>query len=140
MRTRTGTVTALMSLAGIVLASEGRDFAASYKTADVVEAGEEVSLTLKLRVYNYGADEVAGATITLEDSAQPDKICGSFADVSIPARTSVPLEAGLTVLRREYEAWQTGGTPRLYIEFQDQQGEPVRRTIEIVPALLDEEG
>lgn len=129
----------LLAVALVASADQGREFAAFYGVADVQDLGEDVSLTLKLRVYNYGSEDVTGATLTLEDSAEPAKIYGAFEGVSMPSRQSVLLSADLIIPRREYDRWQSGGGPRVFLEFRDAQGEPVRRTVEIIPALAEPE-
>ena len=139
-RSRLAILACLIVLAAMVApAKDGRDFAGFYAVNNVTDLGEEVRVTLTVRVYNYSDADVTGATITLEDSLLPDKTYGSFTLVSIRDRESVRLSGDFTIPRREYDQWQEGDTPQLRIEFKDAAGNTVERLIELAPMPVEEE-
>lgn len=121
------------------LAKDGRDFAGFYAVSNVTDLGEEVRVTLTVRVWNFSDADVTDATITLEDYALPNATYGSFTHVSIRDRESARLASDFTAPKREYERWENGGTPRMRVAYKDAAGKTVERMIELAPMLLDEE-
>ena len=53
-----------LATVGYLGAKDGRDFAGFYDISDVTDLGEEVKLTLTVRVFNYSGTDVFGAKIT----------------------------------------------------------------------------
>jgi len=121
------------------LAKDGRDFAGSWRVENVTDLGQEVRLTLHLRVYNYSDADVVGGTIVLTDWHVAAQSYGSFLGVDVRDRESVGLLGDVTILRAEYDYWAIGGHPRLHIEFTDASADAVWRTIELRPMLPGEE-
>lgn len=143
MKLKAAVLSALVVLlaAGGLLAEQGRDFAGFYKLGeDVTDLGEEVRVTLTVRIFNYSDADVIGAKIVLEGSLLPGEDLGSFAAiVDIRDRESVRVSEPFTVPRREYEQWQEGGSPRLRLEFTDAAGTKQRAPVELAPMLVDPE-
>ncbi len=138
----------LALVAGLVLlapinpgrATDGRDFAGFYAVSNVADLGTDYRVTLTVRVFNYSDADVSGATVTLQDSFLIDTDYGTFpGTISIPDRDSVRISANFTVSRAEYDSWQSGGTPRLRVDYQNNSGNAVRRTIELAEGLAGEE-
>ena len=117
-------------------AADGRDFAGFYELRNATDLGEEVSLTLSLRVFNYSDAIVHDATVTLEDPVLSEIAYASFSIISLADKASVDLEGDVTIPQREYQSWQEGGTPSVRIEFTDPAGNPVRRMIELLPMIV----
>jgi len=130
-----------IALVGIApaLAVDGRDFAGSWRVENVTDLGDEVRLTLHLRVYNYSDADVVGGTILLTDRLAPGASYGSFLGVDIRDRESVGLFSDVIIPRAEYDYWAIGGHPCLHIEFTDASADAVSRTIELHPMLPGEE-
>ncbi len=136
-----GIVVCLLLCAALTsLATDGRDFAGFYDVSNVTDLGDTVRVTLTVRVLNYSDADVSGATVTLQDSFLIDTDYGTFpGTISIPDRDSVRISANFTVSRAEYDSWQSGGTPRLRVDYQNNSGNAVRRTIELAEGLAGEE-
>ncbi len=103
--------------AGLLSAEDVRDFAGLYMIGEITDLGDQVRVSLTVRVTNYSGADVVAATITLEDSLLPGQSCGTFLRLVIP--------------RREYDQWQSGPTPQLRIEFKNGAGQTVQRMIEL---------
>ena len=138
----------LALVAGLVLlapinpgrATDGRDFAGFYALSNVADLGTDYRVTLTVRVFNYSDADVSGATVTLQDSFQTDADYGAYpGTISIPDRESVRLSADFTVPREEYDRWQSGDTPRLRMDYQNNSGNAVRRIIELAQGPAGDE-
>jgi len=115
----------------LVLAENGRDFAGWYDMRNVTDLGDQVQVTITLRVFNFSGADVTDATITLWDSVQPGVAYGSFPLVSIAYRDNARLTANFTVPKSEYDSWQQGGRPNLQVNFNDPAANPVQRSVEL---------
>jgi hypothetical protein len=113
-------------------AANGRDFAGFYEIGNVIQQGSTVRLTFSVRLFNYSGAKVSGATLTLRDRLLLQQINASFPSLSFRDHESVRCSAEVTISRFEYERWQRGGVPNLFIEFQDSKGNLVRRRAELV--------
>ncbi len=113
--------TLLISGGGWTLAVDERDFAGFYELTNVVEDPHLVTFTFTVRIFNYSGEDVAGATVILEDSLFLDEY-GSFLDVWIPDQGEIRLQGDLIIPREEYDFWQQGASPSLVVEFQDGDG------------------
>lgn len=122
----------------LAVQGDGRDFAGFYGVADVQDLGEDVSLTLKLRVFNYSGADVSDATLRLRGNLALEDTYGSFAEVWIMTGESVRLEGTFVLPRHEYEQWEKGATPHLRIEFSDAAGRPTEQVVELGRMLLDQ--
>ena len=125
---------------GYLAAKDGRDFAGFYDISETTDLGEQMKVTLTIRVFNYSGADVFGTKITLEDSLLTGEALGSFAAlVDIKGKESVKVNDIFYVPQREYDQWQEGGTPRLRVDYKDSAGKDIRRPIELVPMLIPEE-
>ena len=130
---------ALVGIALVAGAADGRDFGGSWRVENVMDFGDDVALTLRLSVHNHSHSDVVAGTITVADSLVPGQIYWSFYDVAAPNRESVDLRSDVLVPRAEYEYWAIGGHPHMQIEFMDATGDVVSRTIELGPMRQGEE-
>ncbi len=131
--------TILISGGGWTLAVDGRDFAGFYELTNVVEDPHLVTFTFTERTFNYSGEDVAEATIILENSLFLDEYA-AFLDVWIPDQGAIRLQGDLIIPREEYDFWQQGASPSLVVEFQDGDGNWRRQGIELVQMLVGEEG
>lgn len=132
----------LVALAAMTISAEdGRDFNSIYEISNTNVGPDTVALTLTLRLFNhYGAD-VAGATVVLEDSSVSGGSFGSFSGVAVRYQEDVRLSADFVVSRAEYDAWQqSGGQPKMHIDFNDATGNSVTRAIEMARLPMGEGG
>ena len=134
-----GVLACLVLLVGILApAKDGRDFAGFYDVADTLDLGEEVRVTLRFRIFNFGDADVQGAIITLEDHVQLTSY-GSFDFISIEQGNSVRLEKDFFIPQWEYDLWQEGATPRLSVQYTDAAANTVYRSVELMEMLVGEE-
>jgi hypothetical protein len=136
----------MLLLAGIVArgfwsvppahAIDGRDFAGFYQLSNVTELVDEVQLTFSVEVLNYSDAEVTNATVTLEVFPFIDPPYGSFPAVSMLDRESVALSSHFTIPAEEFDRWQVGANPSLFITYTGANGNLVKRAIELTPMLV----
>ena len=117
--------------------ADGRDFAGFYEVANPTDLGNGTyQVTLAVRIFNYSDADVANATVTLQDSGPSTQDYGSYpGSVSVADRDSVKLSSDFTISADEYNRWQDSSMPSLRIEYQDTNGNSVRRTIEVTPSV-----
>ncbi|SRR5579885_1894490 len=114
------------------LAKDGRDFAGYFSVADITPDGNFVHLTLNLQVFNYSAVDVRQAVIKLHESGPGPAVDGAFQPIKLLANNrEVKLRQQFTVPRHEYERWENGIKPSLFIVYQDASGHRWERTIEV---------
>ena len=121
------------------LAVDGRDFAGFYEVGNVRELGDDVELTFSVRIYNYSDADVTAATVTVQDALDCRTSYMVFPDVSLPDRNAVRLSSAFVMPRREYERWQAGASPLVFIEFVNGAGNRMPKYVELVQALGREE-
>ncbi len=130
--------TFLISGGGWILAVDEHDFAGFYELTNVVEDPYLVTFTFTVRIFNYSGEDVAGATIILEDSLFLDEYA-AFLDVWIPDQGEIRLQGDLIIPWEEYDLWQQGASPSLFVELQDGDGNWLHRGIELVQMPVGEE-
>ena len=134
-----GLVLCLLPAAGAA-AADGRDFAGFWRLGEITELGEDVSVTVTLRIHNYLGADVVAANLMLEDSRRPGETLATFVDlVDIQDGGTARASDTVIVPRHEYEQWQQGARPRLRLEFRDAAGTTERRPVELAAILADEE-
>ncbi|HZP63507.1 MAG TPA: hypothetical protein VFB28_08850 [Terriglobales bacterium] len=113
-------------------AKDGRDFAGYFSVGDVSTDGDMVHLTLNLQVFNYSAVDVRQAVIKLHESGPGVAVDGAFRPIKLLANNhEIKLRQQLTVPRHEYERWQNGIKPSLFMVYQDAGGHHWERSIEL---------
>jgi hypothetical protein len=124
-------------------ATDGRDFAGFYEVDNPSDLGNgQVQITFAVRVFNYADYDVTAATVNLCDSSVPDVVYGTFPNVSLVQGQNLRLQGTFNIPQSEYDSWQNteaGGGPRLWIEFTDANGNPVKLRIELVSAPVGED-
>ena len=124
-------VTLLMAL-GTAGARDGRDFAGFYSVNPLGEQGTEVRVTLSLHMYNYSGADVTQAVIMLHESGPGLVVYGGFSAIKLMRdRQDVKVRQQFTIPKREYQLWQGGINPNLFITYQDSLGNKWERTIEL---------
>jgi hypothetical protein len=100
------------------LAKDGRDFAGFYNVSHANIQGEQVHLTLNLRVQNNGDADVSHAVITLRQNTGFDVVGSSKPIALLRVHDVVNISQQFTVSRREYEKWDKGSQPGLSIIYR----------------------
>lgn len=123
----------------LVEAEDGRDFAGLYDVTDVVEVGDQMSLTLTVRVFNFSGADVAGARVLVERWPWPGDPHGEFPPMDIAYRRHAQITGSFLVPKQEYDAWPDGAPP-LMVEFVDGEGRTMRRSVELIRLPLGDGG
>jgi hypothetical protein len=118
-----------VEVAGVML-KDGRDFAGFYEEENATDLGETYYVSVNFQIFNYSNANVSGATVCLSNRLTNEPTWSSAA-IAMEDRRSVVIAAEFTIPLSEYEYWQKGGTPYLFIEYRNAQGDEVRRTIEL---------
>ena len=122
----------LLTALGTARARDGRDFAGFYSVDPLGEQGTEVRVTLSLHIYNYSGADVTQAAIMLHESGPGLVVYGGFSAIKLlHDRQDVKVRRQFTIPKREYQLWQTGIKPNLFITYQDSLGKKWERTIEL---------
>ena len=117
--------------------ADGRDFAGFYEVTNPLDLGNGTfQVTLAVRIFNYSDADVANATVILQDSGPSTQDYGYYpGSVSIADRESLKVSGDFNISADEYNRWQDSSMPSLRIEYQDINGNSVRRTIEVTPSV-----
>ena len=117
------------------LAANGRDFAGFYEIRNVVDMGDQASVTLIVQPMDYSGADVFGATITVRDAF----LINAYATfiVDLPNRETTVLQSDITFPKSEYERWRQGVPPVVLIRYTDAAGKTHRGPIELVPMIID---
>ncbi len=127
-----------LSLAPHVLAANGRDFAGFYRYEKTADLDQQKQVTLTLRLFNYSGANVSGAVVTLQGALPTGPGYGSITGVSVDDGGRTAITGSFTIPDNEYQRWQAGALPRIYIEYTDTAGNQMRRPIEIISAPMGE--
>jgi hypothetical protein len=120
-------------VAGAAFASQGRDFAGPFALGAASSSNGQVTLNFSTRIYNYSGADVSSATVTLQCQERPDQVHATFNSVAIAANDSVKLSSQVTISQTEYDQWQRGRAPDLFIAYTDPSGASQRRKVELTP-------
>jgi len=113
-------------------AQDGREFAGYFSVGDVTHDGDFVHLTLNLQVFNYSSADIRQAVIKVHESGPGLAVHGSFRPIKLLSnKRDIKLRQQLTVPRHEYERWEMGIKPSLFMVYQDAAGHHWERSIEL---------
>jgi len=121
----------VLVVAGTAFASQGRDFAGPFALGAASSSNGQVTPNFSTRIYNYSGADVAGAIVTLQCQEQPNQAHATFSSVAIAATSSVKLSGQVTVSQTEYDQWQRGRAPDLFIAYTDSAAASQRRKVEL---------
>jgi len=114
-------------------ATDGRDFAGRYDVTNPTDLGNgTLRITLTVRIFNYSDADVSNATVTLSGNMDSAAAYESFTGISIADKDSAVISGTLTVPAAEYNFWQNGGSPALWIAYDDASGNAVSKKVELV--------
>lgn len=120
------------------LAKNARDFAGFYQVDGVSRQGQNYSVNLSVRIFNYSGADVANAKVLLRDSVLIDKTYATFPATSLIDRGNVVLKTThIAIPIREYERWQRRG-PVLEIQFQSPDGKNRQEAIDLIARPVGE--
>ena len=124
---------------GSALAENGRDFAGSYAVTNETDWGEDVSLTLSLRIVNYSGADVTDALLTLDDPLFLDEVYADLGVIDVAYRRQVVVSKDIVLPFEEYQRWREGQPPQVQLEYLTADGNPARRPVELMAMPLGEE-
>jgi|SRR5579862_914141 hypothetical protein len=132
---RAGVCVLLAMLLSTVLgfAKDGRDFAGYYNVADAVEQGNQVQLTLRVRVFNYSGQDLKGAVVVLHQAAAPGVFGVSKPIKLLPSQKDARVNEQVLIPRHVYEQWQKGLAPEVSIVYLDAHGTRWEKSIQVAP-------
>lgn len=129
-------VVAALFLAFAVCASAKngqRDFMAYYNIQNVSEAGNNVHLTLQLKIFNYSGADIRQGAVALYNSEPTPAHLGGFNAVKLfRAHHDVDLVQQFTVSKREFTRWQSGANPALFFLSKNAKGQVLKSHIDLV--------
>jgi hypothetical protein len=110
--------------------------AGQYAVTELARSGDEVLLTLTLRLVNESERDVSHARVTVDrrDADErpldvSDRMLGAFEDVTVHAQNNARVTQRFVVPFAEYVAWTEGQGPRLRLAFDDENGETVETSL-----------
>ena len=104
-------------------AKDGRDFAGFYNVSNVVEQGDQMVLTFQVHLFNYSDADLKQAVVTLH-ATHPGAPMAQFHPVKLwRNRTEVKLAQQMIIPRHEFELWQKGTQPALFVVYHDSNGQ-----------------
>ncbi len=119
-------VVAAILAAGIAaVAQEGPGLTILYRMSGVSEGSANVTMDLTLRIYNLREHSITLRDVRLTDPAM-DSTYATFSRVTVEPRGSTELTDSVTVPRDEYDRWQRGGQPTVFVFEDTPQGDVVR--------------
>ncbi len=123
-------VTAFLLIPIAGLAKDGRDFAGSYSVSNVVEQGDQMTLMLQVRLFNYSDADLKQAVVTLR--THPASALAQFQPVKLwRNRGEVKLAQQVVIPRHEFELWQKGTQPALFVVYHDANGHRWERFVQV---------
>jgi hypothetical protein len=115
-------------------AFQGRDFSGTYTWSHPIDQGEQVSIRLAIEMHNSGADVVAAA-IEFRGQADDQERHEYIAPVSCRHGEIVKLSRILIVSKREFTMWRSGRTPRMVIQYLDNEGNRREQILDLTREL-----
>jgi hypothetical protein len=113
-------------------AKDGRDFSGFYNLGHTRIQGDQVRLTLKLQVHNFGNADVRNAVISLRQNTGLD-LAGTTKPIALlRSHDHVNLSQQFTISRREYESWRQGSQPEVSIIYRA-KGKTWERYVQLAP-------
>jgi len=114
-------------------ANLGRPFSGYYDVSGVQVQGEVVQVTLHVKLFNHGDEDVKSVIVTLLDNSPFATLRGNFQPLKIwKSQQFVEMSQEFDVPKREYALWSRGpGQPNLVILFQDIHGKDWRRSVQV---------
>ena len=127
-------------------AKDGRDFAGFYEISNVIEMGDETSLTLTVQIFNYSDGPVTDAQVSLlragwfiaPPPADDGNGYGTLGALTLDDRDYIVLSGDFTVTTQEYQSWMQGLNPHVQVAIINDAGQQVQRPVELLqmPMLI----
>jgi hypothetical protein len=113
-----------------ISAKNGRDFSGFYTVTNVVDQGNQVLVTLHVRLFNHSDADVQQAVVALREGGGGQ--LGTFHVLKTWRNGSeVRLIQQFVVPKRELQNWQHGGQPALMVVTHDANGQRYDRFVQM---------
>jgi len=117
----------------IASAKQGRDFAGTYQLSNISDAGNQVHVTITLKVVNYSGADIRNSGVALFSSDANHQAIGAFAVVKLfPNSRLTTLVQDFTVSKAEFQRWQAGAHPNFGFVSQDPNGAIRTSNVEVI--------
>jgi hypothetical protein len=117
-----------------VFANNGRDFVGFYNVSHATRQGNDMHITLNLKVQNLSDSAVRQAVITLRQNSGITLVGHTATIKSLPDHGSVKVSQRFTVSRTEYETWRQGSQPAVFIIYRNAHGTQLEHYIQLAPS------
>jgi len=114
-------------------AKNGRDFIGFYNVSHVTRQGNDMHLTLNLKVQNFSNSTVRQAVIVLRQNTGLNFVGQTGSIKLLPDHASAKVSQQFTVSRTEYETWRQGSQPTVFITYRNAHGAQVQQYIQLAP-------
>jgi hypothetical protein len=113
-------------------ATSGRDFAATYKLANITESGDVVHVTVTLNLRNNGNATITNGSAVLFSSEANPSLLGSFDMIQVlSGHQSVTQSQTFSISKAEYQLWQEGRDPSIRFVVEDANGTLLTKVIDL---------
>ena len=122
------------------LAENGQDFAGVFSITDMVDAVDEVTVSLSLKIFNNSGADVTNATVGIEQfpPGAPLYEFPSHVDIDYGAHITVT-EPVLVIPRTVYEHWGQGAIPLVTLRHFDEEGNQRSTVVDLLPPNMNME-
>lgn len=110
-------------------AQSGHEVSASYKIAETTDLGSQVRVTLQLRLNNNSEVNLSITKVALRSLMPGPPSPEESVSVLLRPQGTSDLTHSFTISRQEYDQWEKGGRPRLFLRLQTDDGHELTRTI-----------
>jgi len=119
-------------------ANLGRPFTGYFGVSGVQEQGDLVQVTLRLKLFNHGDEDVKSVIVTLMDSSPIVTLRGNFQPVKVwKSQKFISITQEFSVPRREYAEWMSAsGQPNLVVLFEDAKGKSWQKGVQVTRSPL----
>ncbi len=111
----------------------GNEVIGFYRVEQVTDLGNQVRVTLHIRLTNQSTSELSITQVALRDLGQPGKPAASAAWARLGPGEATSVDNQFVISRAEYGRWSRGARPALRVTIQNSQGRSLMRTISLLP-------
>ena len=123
---------AIAWLSTAAFAKDGRDFAGFYSLTNAIVDGDQVRVTLSLRLSNYSGADLKDASIAVRAAFPATEIVGTYSPIDMwRDGADQAFAIHLTVPRGEYQTWDERHQPAIIIINRNEEGRELQRAAQV---------
>ena len=115
--------TVFLFLISAAVAKDGRDFAGFYSLSAISAKGDDVLVTLSLKLSNYRGEDLNQVVIEIRSHPQAGLLGNSAPVEEWRNGKEIAVTRQFTLQRNEYERWRAGDQPEVSIVYRDHDGQ-----------------